>query len=115
MPKILIVDDQEIVIHRCKEALPEFEFQAAFTWSTGWKHYSENPNLFDAILLDGNLETGKYGHTLAQAIRAYGYTGPLIAISGNEDMQKRLMDAGCDHQAKKAQVPSCLRKLFPST
>ena len=115
MPRILIVDDEDIVIRNCKQALPHFEWQAAFTWSVGWMHFSNNPTLYDAILLDGNLEPGRHGYTLAQAIRAHGYTRPLIAISGDEDMQKLLMQAGCNYRATKMQVPNCLRRLFAST
>ncbi len=68
---------------------------------------------FDVILMDMHMPELD-GKSAVIAIRASGYQGTIIALTGNEDeyTRQQCMDAGCDAFATKPITPKKLIELI---
>ena len=65
-----------------------------------------------AIFLDGSIGNKDRGSSeLAKMVRSHGYTGPVVAWSGDSNSLKLLVAAGCSHAIPKTDLAS-LDALF---
>lgn len=62
--------------------------------------------VMDALLIDKETNTETMTFSLVEKIRSFvfNYTGPIIATSSSSVYRKKLVEAGCDHQASKVEV-----------
>ena len=74
---------------------------------------------FTAIFVDGRVEACSCDPSdtleLIQHIRAQGYTGPLIAISNDEEVRQQQLTAGCNDSCAKEVVTDTIRRLITET
>ena len=97
--KILIVDDEEDIqiIVGTRLEIEGFSTVQAKNLKEAWDVFEIHKATLSGILMDGNLNS-KYTIELVQEIRKMGFQNPIIAFSGNEGTQLKLMAAGCSHR-----------------
>lgn len=83
----------------------------AFTVEGGAELFKTNPDI-KAVVMDACVP-GDEPTTLPLVLEfRKTFTGPMIAISGDHEYRRELMEAGCDHQSIKADLPDLLLKLL---
>lgn len=95
MPRVLVVDDEEM-IHRALKRhfeLSGLEYVQALTVEEAIGHLSEPFNGIDGIFVDGMRGAGV---VFVREARASGFTGPIIACSTDEYVNKAMVSAGAD-------------------
>jgi CheY-like chemotaxis protein len=97
--KVLVVDDEEPIQNILKAILENEDFHVlqARALAEGRDVFDINKNEIHVIFMDGKLKDG-YSDQFVEEIRQAGFTNPIIAFSGNEDNQKRLIELGCSHR-----------------
>lgn len=113
MKKILVLEDMPGFLDIWRKDLPEeYELVVSVTCSAAWKRFTQDPEAWAAIVCDENLPMSKPGHEFVQAVRAYGYGGPIVAISSDEKGQENLCAAGCNFKAGKLDVAERLLQIL---
>ena len=76
--------------------------------------YRELKGSLWAIVFDGYLETTSRDDTLPiiALVKSDGFSGHMIAYSGNPDMMKRMVRAGCTERCPKDEVINVLLELL---
>lgn len=75
-------------------------------------------NAFDGIMLDGVIFAAKSRGgdattlSLITPILEQGFTGPLIAMSGLDDLRRTMRASGCTHEAEKWECASLIATLL---
>src|SRR4051812_32291976 len=111
-PQLLVIDDSETF----QDALADYLSRwipsiRATTLRQAERLYYKNKASIKFICLDGCVNgQGKTFDSapLARKIRKDGFSGPLIAISSDQEINAELMKAGCSHQVRKWQAPEYL-------
>lgn len=107
--KVLVVEDDEQLQKAWQRIMKDFNFPveilSAHTIAEAEKLFAENPDV-ECMVFDACVP-GDYINT-PPIIREFRntFTGPMIAISGNEDNRKFLIEAGCDRECEKKFVPA---------
>lgn len=112
MQKILIVEDDPLIQDMYQRDLEGFEIIQALTLEEGRKAFSQFAPEIKAVVLDGSLGYGEFGHVLAKEIRDAGYTGPMIACSSLTTYATDLREGGCDHAVGKGDLGNYMKLLF---
>jgi len=116
MPKIvLLVDDNIDWIQIWKRDLNKhgIEVLSAGTTKKAKEIFKENPNMISLVALDGDLDGGGNTRELAKELRSEFPWLAIVAISGNTDSQKELIEAGCNFcSPQKWEVSEYLIKLL---
>ncbi len=111
--QILIVDDNQDSAEAMAMMLEYlgYEVSVAFSGASSLEKLEHNP--FDVVLLDLGLPD-MHGTAVAERMRASGYSGKLIAFSGNSEtaMKERCSRAGMDHFVVKPCSMQALRTLL---
>ena len=100
---ILHVEDDPSITEIVKTVLEKYfdvKVLSAKSIEEGWKIYQRNFLVINAIILDGNLPDGT-SDKLAENIRSFGFVGNMMANSGDDEMNKKMVCAGCNMSAKK--------------
>lgn len=107
-PKVLIVEDVELYQKRYAQMLKgKVELLQALDLKDGKRLFLENPDI-SLVVMDACIsEDTPNSIPLVKKIRET-FTGPIIAASADPSYRKFLVDAGCSHQAPKADVPSLI-------
>ena len=110
---ILLIEDDGNIILGYQGLLRKFpfEFIVATTLEEAEKLHSIRK--WDVIVVGGCLGGDDFNtESLVKEIRANGYTGHMIAASGNPDLRRLLVEAGCSMEAEKRFVPANILKLL---
>ena len=112
MKKVLVVEDGMDIQEYYKKALEgKVEIISAYSIKSAMFHFNENPDL-DAIVMDACLPNPP-PNTLGITKRFRStFKGPMIAASSDSGFRKMLMNAGCDHESKKNDIPQKVRELL---
>lgn len=107
---VLFVEDNEDLWDIVSEALEKevVEFLPARSLNEAKQLFLDHKGQLSAITMDGNLTDGATPD-LVRFIREQGFLGPVIATSGNDNLQKLLMLSGCSHNCMK---PRCVATLL---
>lgn len=106
MPKnVLIIEDD----HQIQKALikifhrEKFESVSAFTPTEAQKLFYQHRACLKLIIIDGNLVAERDTLPLVTEFRPL-FSGTMIAISANEDINQELMAKGCDLYGTKPEI-----------
>jgi CheY-like chemotaxis protein len=112
-PSILVVDDNEAAAAGIGKLLELHGCGVSFA-HTGAEAIEKAGSRPDVIVLDIGLPD-QDGHSVARALRANGYAGLLIALSGfsTPDSKKEAVQAGFDHYLVKPAGLAELRAVIP--
>jgi CheY-like chemotaxis protein len=110
MEKILLVEDNRTIISTVKLSLANIaEVLAAETVEEARLMFAQNPDIV-LIAMDGRLHSGHIETVeLTREIRSQ-FSGVMVAISGDYEAQKLLIEAGCDRHCYKGQIIPFLTK-----
>ena len=117
MKRVLIIEDDYDWQKIYEVSLSDkVHITTAYTPSEAQKCFEEGQ--FDLIVFDGCV--GGNGSTLdtpplVRKWREAGFTGPMIAASGDPRYRNILMGSGCDYQASKFNVPKKVLELLDLT
>jgi len=108
LKKILVVED-DIGMQKSFGFAFDDEVDIIFATSTttAREALSQNPDIC-LIGMDGVLDDTDFpdfSSELVREIRAKGFKGPMIAISGADEAQEKLVEAGCDCCCRKPEFP----------
>jgi CheY-like chemotaxis protein len=116
LPKVLIVEDwpdnQEMIKQKLEEATcGNIVVLQALDIITAKILFRDNPDI-KAIIMDYLMpmrsdDPSRMDNTadlIREFRKRFGFTGPIIATSGEEDNRKIQLKAGCDHEAEKRQA-----------
>ena len=110
--KVLIVEDgrREQYIW-CKKLAGEVVVVSAFSIMEAEKQFATNPDIV-AIVMDACVPGDR--PTTPPLVRRFRETflGPMIAVSGRSDYQQQLLEAGCDYQSSKKDLPEKLLEVL---
>ncbi len=112
MHKILIVEDDPLIQEMYQRDLGGFDIVPALSLEEGRGAFSQFASEIKAVVLDGSLGSGEFGHVLAKEIRDAGYTGPMIACSSLAACATDLREGGCDHAVGKGDLGNYLKRLL---
>ena len=98
---VLVVDDEEQFQMLMEDALgDDYTVLRAELIQDGYRLFCEHRDCVQAILMDGNMPLGppemRTTVDLVRRIRSEGFSGTIVAISSEEDLQKKLCEAGCN-------------------
>ncbi len=96
-PVILVVEDTPDVIRAYERALPGCDRIMARSIREAWASFKEHRWALDIVIMDGEVPGAETTEDLVRDMRTEGYTGPIIAASGQPTLNVRLMKAGCTH------------------
>ncbi len=119
-PTLLIVEDNEGMIRAYQRSLGQhYKLIIANTLGLAEQEYENNKKKIALIVLDGeiremnqprgNLRIG-YTFGFLEMIRS-SFSGPIIATSGDPEVQRRLLDAGCTHAAEKGHLARFIKEI----
>ena len=112
LKKVLIVEDDESYHEEWVQALKEkVESIHAYSVEEGERLFESNPDIALVIMdacVPGDSPTTE---SLVKKIRQ-SFSGPIIAASSVSDYRKILMQAGCDHESRKHEVPFKVAELL---
>ncbi|MFA6297322.1 MAG: response regulator [Candidatus Paceibacterota bacterium] len=111
--QILVIEDDKNIILGYQGLLKKFpfEFIVATTLEEAERLYPIRE--WDVIVVDGCLGGDDFNTgPLVKEIRASGYTGHMIAASGNPDLRRFLVEAGCSMDVEKRFVPANILNLL---
>ncbi len=111
--KILIVEDEVEWHTNFKRALKGYELIFAMTVDRGFAIYQENKGSWDAIFIDGHLAADSWGPDLVDKLKEDGYTGPMLACTGNPHVMPIMLARGCTDAVEKSAIPRYIREHFP--
>lgn len=117
MPTIFIVDDEEKWQNQWTEALKDkVNVVSAFTIEEAEEVAIRLSNANVAlIVMDANVPPGE-GITTEDLVyelrEIHGFKCPMIAASVSETYRGMLMDAGCDHECEKKDVPKKVLEIL---
>lgn len=96
---IFIVDDEEAVQITAGALLKTHDFLVvqARSLKEARDVFEIHKDILSGILMDGRLDTEET-FELVKEIRKSGFQKPIIAFSGHEGSQLKLMTAGCSHR-----------------
>lgn len=109
MKKVLVVEDYEDIqelyrIELAGKAYGKVDMISAFSIQEAKEHFACHPDV-DLIVMDACL-VGLKPNTLplVKEMRKT-FTGPMIAASASPEYRQQLVEAGCDYEAPKGDVP----------
>jgi len=110
--RVLIVDDNEDSAEAMAMLLERFGFQVSTAFSGESALEQQQQTQFDIVLLDLTLPD-MHGTAVAERMRSAGFTGKLVAVSGNSEpaMKDRCLRAGMDQFMVKPCSADALRRL----
>lgn len=121
MDKVLLVEDEKIVSDAWKRYIERgdhtVEVCVADSVTKAVKIYEENKGKFRAIIIDGNIpaddtEGSPKVQTLSLLNKIRGtFTGLIVAASGNDSLQERMMLL-CDVRCDKPAMPESLAEVL---
>ncbi|GEM_PF-2822307 len=94
MRAVLCIDDVEVNLSIYRAMLaqePDLEVLTAASAEAAIVMYEQRGEEIIAMIVDGEMGTGKTGPEFIYDIRKAGYQGYLIAASENEGMNERMM------------------------
>ena len=106
MKTLLHVEDEPSIqsgfAFLCKDL--EIQVLMAMSLKEALEHLANIDYKIDAIIWDGKLPDGFSPETIRQ-VRASGYVGPMAANSGDNNLLKEQMKAGCTVKSGKHMSP----------
>ncbi len=112
--KILILEDDEMVQRTFSRAFQKHELIQAYDLLQADIFFSPHSQSIDVVAVDGCVEnTGKKFDTepFIRQVIASGFKGPIIAISGSEDVREDMLRMGCSHECEKHELKQKLAEL----
>ena len=111
--KILIIDDEVPFQQICVAVIGKrgAEVISAYTPEEALRLFDEHHGSFDVIAVDACLGSGFDTASLIQSIRKE-FVGPMIAISGNADYRKAMLQIGCSCECEKFNLPHMIHALI---
>ncbi len=96
---ILVVEDQEGIQGILKIYLEDIRFEVfqARTLEEARDAFDRHGSMLSGIIMDHKLGE-EYSVDLVKKIREVGFNNPVIAFSGDEAGQQKLLAAGCSHR-----------------
>jgi DNA-binding response OmpR family regulator len=96
---ILVVEDQESLQRILKIYLEDIRFEVfqARTLEEARDAFDQHGIMLSGIIMDHKLGE-EYSIDLVKKIREVGFNNPIIAFSGDEAGQQKLLAAGCSHR-----------------
>ncbi len=116
-PYILIVDDDWSIISRYQNLLSArgIAFLKATSVSDLYQVFNEHQDEITGIILDGCIDAElECSLKFIRYARKLGFSGPIIAASSMSGYRQKMLDAGCSHQAPKAEAAQLVAKLLGS-
>ncbi len=92
----------------------QVEVLQAFRLEQGSELFAAHPDIA-LVVMDGcvnNKENKLDSRPLVREMRAISPSIPMIAASSDSSYRKRLMEAGCDHEAEKEHVVSKIAEIL---
>ena len=118
-PKVLMLEDNKLFQDILKIALGNrFELIQAFTLKEAGALFAEHKENLSAVCIDGMIESGEFNTGPFVGLAAKEFRGPIIAISGEPDVNKEMLRLGCTHAIEgglKIKLVKILSELFPDT
>lgn len=114
---IFILEDNEILQITYKRGFEGYEVLQATSVHQARDLFLLHERDIALIVLDGYMDRADAETTtlqFARDVRKIGFQGPMIATSGYSDMNEQLMEAGCDHMARKDEVFDLVKIHFAS-
>lgn len=93
---VLIVDDDTVFSELLKETLQGRGLRAEQAFSVADAQRAISEKRIDVVLLDATLDSELDGVELLTRIKRHGFTGRVVAISGNPRHNQVLCDNGAD-------------------
>jgi len=113
--RILIAEDEELIASVLRTLLKRerHEVTLASNGREAWEIFERNPAAFDALLFDINMPE-MTGLELTRRVRASGYRGPLLIMSGRitDDTRRELAALGADTIVEKPFTLDSLRSAL---
>lgn len=118
MHKVLLVEDDEAIQVMWKdmcdlltEGKQEIVLISAFSLEEAETKFFVEAGI-TAVVMDGCVP-GREPNTPPLVIKIRSvFSGPIIAVSGNQNCQALLMAAGCSHKCDKIDLPEVLIKVL---
>ncbi|MEK7643107.1 MAG: response regulator [Patescibacteria group bacterium] len=118
-PKVLIVDDAEVVHERVRECLgSQIELYTAVTSVGAHVHLQEHPD-FALIALDGVFPRRPNGPDLLEGPwllerirRQHKFSGTVLATSSSDNTRRDMLRAGCNAECRKDRVSDAIAELL---
>jgi CheY-like chemotaxis protein len=97
--RVLVAEDEESIATVLRTLLKRDRHEVVITANgrEAWETFERRPGAFDVLLLDFNMPEVT-GLELARRVRAAGYRGSLLIMSGRitEDARQQLLETGVD-------------------
>jgi CheY-like chemotaxis protein len=113
LKKVLVVDDNESLQRSLKNVLSRHGIivLSALTIGEAEELFSANPDV-NLIVMDACVPGDRPNTiSLVQKIRQK-YAGPMIACSSLREYRHLLIEAGCDQEASKLDLPTVIKKIL---
>jgi len=111
--KVLVVDDNESLQRSLKNVLSRHGIivLSALTIGEAEELFSTNPDV-NLIVMDACVPGDRPNtFSLVRKIRQK-YAGPIIACSSLREYRRLLIEAGCDQEASKLDLPIVIKKIL---
>jgi|SRR3989338_2547224 len=110
--KVLVVEDEEYIYEDWRRELGnKVVLISALSIKEAEEHFTANPDIA-AIVMDACVPGDE--PTTLPLVRKFRetFTGPMIAISSVGSYRQELIEAGCDHESEKADLPQKLIEVL---
>lgn len=112
MAKVLVVEDNVHAVEFYQRHLAETDVVYAEDAESAIREFLENQDALEIIVMDGTLGIQDTDE-LVQLIRTRGgYTGKILAASGNPLHGRKLVEVGADESLDKEDVPERVLQLL---
>lgn len=116
-PRILLIEDNQTLCRMWPMMIDDLNVTLSFASTLDDAHQliGEDPNQYIAIFVDGRIEVDSTQPPdtldLIHMIISQGFSGPLIAMSHDDQTQRQQIDAGCTSRCSKDDVINEIHRL----